>query len=200
MSTVLEVVKEVPIFALVMLVMLICALVGYLAHEKVTIRFGRLSIESQTKIIHEKENQEVRQQIYLQIREYENYIGRIEIMLVNSFYATFPEMSQGERNIARMFCNSVRRGLEKQLILDFIANHITTKSEEELNDYVSTRVDGYKNRIAELLSTYNELILPGKDITSVVESLDRELFENLFRTIYSKAILVVRDDLREKGK
>lgn len=184
--------SEVPLLWVVFIALVFSALLIYLVNKRVSIRLGALSLEAEKKAIEVSEDNSIRILIYSQIREYENYTGKIERLLFHSFEKTFPKMEQSERSLVRLLCNLVRRALEKQLMLDIIANHIIDKSPEELRDYTSNKVQSYSNRINNFLSNYNDIVLPDKDISLVMRFLDIQSLEEIYFDIYTRVVRVAR--------
>ena len=183
-----------PWWGVLILVLAVIFLIGYLVHKQVSIKLGKLSIETEKKIIKQNQDNSVRLKIYAQIREYENYTGKIERNIYSGFKKTYPNLTQDEKIIVKLFCNLIRRALEKQLMLDLVANHIVNKTPEELREYTSNKTQGYQNRILNFLSEYNETILPGHNILEIVDNIDLKKLENIYYSIYTKSIQIARQE------
>lgn len=186
--------NSMPWWAVLVLFVCVVFLTVYLVHERVTIKIGKLSIEHEKKIIQQNQDNTIRLKIHAQIREYENYTGKIERSIFDGFMKTFPDMTKDEKTIVKLFCNLVRRALEKQLMLDLVANHIVDKTEEQLIEYTKNKVQGYENRILNFMSSYNEVVLPEKDILQVVKNIDMHELETIYQSIYTKAVKIARQD------
>lgn len=190
----MEFLNNLPWWGVVIFGIVLAGLVIYLVNKNVTIKLGNLSIEQQKEFVKQSEDNNIRLKIHAQIREYENYTGLIERILFQGFEKTFPDLELNEKTIIRLFCNIVRRALEKQLILDIVANHIVTKTPEELKTYTSEKVQGYQNRICNFMSSYNDVVLPNKDIMKVIENINTKELEDIYYSIYTKAVKIARQD------
>lgn len=188
----MEFLSNSPWWVVVIIGIVIAGLVIYLVNKNVTIKLGNLSIEQQKKFVQQSEDNVIRLKIHAQIREYENYTGQIERNIFQAFEKTFPDINKDEKTIVKLFCNLVRRALEKQLMLDLIANHIVDKTTEELREYTKNKSLGYENRISNFLSAYNEIVLPDKNILDVVKNIDMNQLENIYFTIYTKSVEIAR--------
>lgn len=184
--------NSMPWWSLLIIIISAMILIAYIVHKKVIIRFGKLSIESEKKIIQENEDNLVRLKIHAQIREYENYTGKIERNIYMGFEKTFNDISSEEKVIIKLFCLLVRRALEKQIMLDLIANHIASKSNEELREYTSNKTQGYHNRILNLLSQYNDTVLPRHNILEIVHNIDIRELEDIYYAIYTKSVIIAK--------
>lgn len=176
------------------LIVAVVVLVFYMVHKKVAVKIGKLSIESEKQIIEMNQDNTVRLKIHSQIREYENYTGLIERIIFDSFEKTY-DMNHDEKTIVRLFCQLVRRALEKQLMLDLVANGIVHMTEDELRDYTKNKSQGYENRILNFMSNYNETVLPDKNILEVVKNIDMNQLEGIYFTIYKKCV-----DIAKRGE
>lgn len=189
-----QVVGQMPWWAVMILCVLFIALLVYFVHERVTLKIGKLSIESEKKLIKQNQDNTVRLKIHAQIREYENYTGKIERNIYNGFDKTYPNLTKDEKIIVRLFCNLIRRALEKQLMLDLVANHIVNKTMEELRSYTQNKTQGYQNRILNFLSNYNETVLPGQNILEIVDNIDFKELESIYFSIYTKAVEIAKQE------
>lgn len=183
-----------PWWLIVILGIVIAGLVIYLVNKNVTIKLGNLSIEQQKKFVQQSEDNSIRLKIHAQIREYENYTGLIERIIYNAFNKTYPELNSDEKVTVKLFCSLVRRALEKQLMLDLIANHIVNKTPEELREYTQNKSAGYENRISNFLSAYNEIVLPNKNILEIVQNIDMKNLEDIYFKIYTKSVEIARQE------
>lgn len=181
-----------PWWAILVLGLAVIFLIAYLVHKQVSIKLGKLSIETEKKIIKQNQDNSVRLKIYAQIREYENYTGKIERIIYNAFHQTYPELNSDEQVTVKLFCSLVRRALEKQLMLDLIANGIVYLSDDELRDYTRNKSAGYENRISNFLSAYNEIVLPNKNILEIVQNIDMQNLEDIYYNIYLKCVNIVK--------
>lgn len=184
--------NSMPWYSVVITSIIIAGLIIYLVNKNVSIKLGKLSIEQQKQFIQQSEDNSIRLKIHAQIREYENYTGQIERIIYEAFQHTFPGLTSDEKTITKLFCNLVRRALEKQLMLDLVANHIVNKTPEELREYTKDKSAGYENRISNFLSAYNEIVLPDKNILSVVDNIDMHKLEDIYFTIYTKSVEIAR--------
>lgn len=183
-----------PWWLIVILGIVIAGLVIYLVNKNVTIKLGNLSIEQQKKFVQQSEDNSIRLKIHAQIREYENYTGKIERIIYQSFEKTYSDLTNEEKVNVKLFCNLVRRALEKQLMLDLVANHIVNKTPEELREYTKNKSLGYENRISNFLSAYNEIVLPDKNILEVVKNIDMNNLEDIYFTIYTKSVEIAKQN------
>lgn len=181
-----------PWWLIVILGIVIAGLVIYLVNKNVTIKLGNLSIEQQKKFVQQSEDNSIRLKIHAQIREYENYTGLIERIIYNAFNKTYPELNSDEKVTVKLFCSLVRRALEKQLMLDLIANGIIHLSDEELRDYTKNKSAGYENRISNFLSAYNEIVLPNRNILEIVQNIDMRNLEDIYYNIYLKCVNIAK--------
>lgn len=189
-----RVVGQMPWWAVMILCVLFIALLVYFVHERVTLKIGKLSIESEKKLIKQNQDNTVRLKIHAQIREYENYTGKIERNIYNGFDKTYPNLTKDEKIIVKLFCNLIRRALEKQLMLDLVANHIVNKTMEELRSYTQNKTQGYQNRILNFLSNYNETVLPEQNILEIVDNIDFKELESIYFSIYTKAVEIAKQE------
>lgn len=183
-----------PWWVILVLGLAVIFLIAYLVHKQVSIKLGKLSIETEKKIIKQNQDNSVRLKIYAQIREYENYTGKIERSIYSGFEKTYPNLTHDEKIIVKLFCNLIRRALEKQLMLDLVANHIVNKTPEELREYTSNKTQGYQNRILNFLSNYNETVLPDRNILEIVDNIDFRELEDIYYSIYTKSVQIARQD------
>ena len=188
------VLSSMPWWAVLLLFVVSSLLLAYFVHERVTLRIGKLSIESEKKIIKQNQDNTVRLKIHAQIREYENYTGKIERNIFNGFTKTYPNLTQDEKIIVKLFCNLIRRALEKQLMLDLVANHIVDKTPDELREYTRNKTQGYQNRILNFLSNYNETVLPEHNTLEIVDNIDLRELEDIYYAIYTKAVSIARQE------
>lgn len=188
------VLSNMPWWAVLILVLAVIFLIGYLVHKQVSIKFGKLSFETEKKIIKQNQDNSVRLKIYAQIREYENYTGKIERNIYSGFEKTYPNLTHDEKIIIKLFCNLIRRALEKQLMLDLVANHIANKTPEELREYASNKTQGYQNRILNFLSNYNETVLPEHNILEIVDNINLKELENIYYSIYTKSVQITKQE------
>ena len=191
METVLS---NMPWWAVLVLGLAVIFLIAYLVHKQVSIKLGKLSIETEKKIIKQNQDNSVRLKIHAQIREYENYAGKIERNIYSGFEKTYPNLTHDEKIIVKLFCNLIRRALEKQLMLDLVANHIVDKTPEELREYTSNKTQGYQNRILNFLSNYNETVLPDHNILEIVDNIDLKELEDIYYSIYTKSVQIARQE------
>lgn len=182
-----------PIWFLFFFVVAVCVMIAYIIHRHAKITIGRLSIESE-RIEKKGNNDEIRLKIYAQVREYENYTGQIERILFKGFETAFEDMTDKERTIFRLFCQLMRRALEKQLMLDLVANGIAHMTESELWDYTQNKSEGYENRILNFLSSYNDQISPERDILKVVDYIDMHDLTTIYFTIYQKCVEIANKE------
>lgn len=189
-----RVVGQMPWWAVMILCVLFIALLVYFVHERVTLKIGKLSIESEKKLIKQNQDNTVRLKIHAQIREYENYTGKIERNIYNGFDKTYPNLTKDEKIIVKLFCNLIRRALEKQLMLDLVANHIVNKTMEELRSYTQNKTQGYQNRILNFLSNYNETVLPEHNILEIVDNINFKELEDIYFSIYTKAVEIAKQE------
>lgn len=187
-----EVVSKFPWWAVVIIGIVLAGLVIYLVNKNVTIKLGNLSIEQQKKFVQQSEDNSIRLKIHAQIREYENYTGLIERIICAAFEKTYPYLNVEEKTTVKLFCNLVRRALEKQLMLDLVANHIVDKTSEELREYTRNKSLGYENRISNFLSAYNEIVLPDKNILEICQNIDMKNLEDIYFTIYTKSVAIAK--------
>lgn len=188
----MEFISNSPWWVVVIIGIVIAGLVIYLVNKNVTIKLGNLSIEQQKKFVQQSEDNVIRLKIHAQIREYENYTGQIERNIFQAFEKTFPDINKDEKTIVKLFCNLVRRALEKQLMLDLIANGIIHLSDEELREYTRNKSAGYENRISNFLSAYNEIVLPEKNILEIVNNIDMKNLEDIYYNIYLKCVNIAK--------
>ena len=188
------VLSNMPWWAVLVFGLAVIFLIAYLVHKQVSIKLGKLSIETEKKIIKQNQDNSVRLKIYAQIREYENYTGKIERNIYSGFEKTYPNLTHDEKIIVKLFCNLIRRALEKQLMLDLVANHIVDKTPEELREYTSNKTQGYQNRILNFLSNYNETVLPDHNILEIVDNIDFRELENIYYSIYTKSVQIARQE------
>lgn len=188
------VLSNMPWWAVLILVLAVIFLIGYLVHKQGSIKLGKLSIETEKKIIKQNQDNSVRLKIYAQIREYENYTGKIERNIYSGFEKTYPNLTHDEKISVKLFCNLIRRALEKQLMLDLVANHIVNKTPEELREYTSNKTQGYQNRILNFLSNYNETVLPEHNILEIVDNIDLKELENIYYSIYTKSAQIAKQE------
>lgn len=188
-----EVMGNWPWYLILILSLAVIGLIVYLVNSKVNIKVGNLSIERQQELKKSEDNS-IRLKIHAQIREYENYTGQIERNIFQAFEKTFLDITKDEKTVIKLFCNLVRRALEKQLMLDLVANHIVNKTTEELREYTKNKSLGYENRISNFLSAYNEIVLPEKNILEVVKNIDMNQLENIYFTIYTKSVEIAKQD------
>lgn len=186
------VLSNMPWWAVLVLGLAVVFLIAYLVHKQVSIKLGKLSIETEKKIIKQNQDNSVRLKIHAQIREYENYTGKIERNIYSGFEKTYPNLTHNEKIIVKLFCNLIRRALEKQLMLDLVANHIVDKTPEELREYTSNKTQGYQNRILNFLSNYNETVLPDHNILEIVDNIDLKELEDIYYSIYTKSVQIAR--------
>lgn len=186
--------NNLPWWVVVIFGIILAGLVIYMVNKNVTIKLGNLSIEQQKKFVQQSEDNSIRLKIHAQIREYENYTGLIERIIYQAFEKTFPDMSKDDKTVVRLFCNLIRRALEKQLMLDLVANHIVNKTTEELREYTKNKSLGYENRVSNFLSAYNEIVLPDKNILGVVQNIDLAKLEEIYFTIYTKSVEIAKQD------
>ena len=191
METVLS---NMPWWAVLVLGLAVIFLIAYLVHKQISIKLGKLSIETEKKIIKQNQDNSVRLKIHAQIREYENYAGKIERNIYSGFEKTYPNLTHDEKIIVKLFCNLIRRALEKQLMLDLVANHIVDKTPEELREYTSNKTQGYQNRILNFLSNYNETVLPDHNILEIVDNIDLKELEDIYYSIYTKSVQIARQE------
>lgn len=190
----MEFLNSMPWYAIVIIAALFVGLIVYLVSHKVSVSVGKLSIEQQKQIVQQSEDNTIRLKIHAQIREYENYTGLIERIIYEAFEKTFPELNHDEKTIIKLFCNLIRRALEKQLMLDLVANGIIHLSEEQLREYTKDKSLGYENRILNFMSNYNDAILPDKNILMVVDNIDMRKLEDIYYTIYSKCVNIAKKE------
>lgn len=183
-----------PWWAVLVLGLAVIFLIAYLVHKQVSIKLGKLSIETEKKIIKQNQDNSVRLKIYAQIREYENYTGKIERNIYSGFEKTYTNLTHDEKIIVKLFCNLIRRALEKQLMLDLVANHIVDKTPEKLREFTSNKTQGYQNRILNFLSNYNETVLPDRNILEIVDNIDFRELENIYYSIYTKSVQIARHE------
>ncbi len=189
-----SVLNGMPWWAVLILMLALIFLVMYLIHKQVSIKVGKLSIETEKKIIKQNQDNSVRLKIHAQIREYENYTGKIERNIYSAFEKTYSNLTHDEKIIVKLFCNLIRRGLEKQLMLDLVANHIVNKTPEQLREYTANKTQGYQNRILNFLSNYNETILPEHNILEIISNVDLKELEDIYYSIYTKAVQIARQE------
>lgn len=190
----LEVLNNMPWYMIMIIIIIFASLLIYLVNKRVTIRLGKVTIEQQEQFVKKSEDNSIRLKIHAQIREYENYTGLIERNIFKGFEKTFPNMTKDEKTIVKLFCNLVRRALEKQLMLDLVANHIVNKTPEELREYTKNKSLGYENRILNFMASYNETVLPDKDILLVVKNIDMKELEDIYFTIYTKSVAIAKQE------
>lgn len=183
-----------PWWAILVLGLAVIFLIAYLVHKQVSIKLGKLSIETEKKIIKQNQDNSVRLKIYAQIREYENYTGKIERNIYSGFEKTYTNLTHDEKIIVKLFCNLIRRALEKQLMLDLVANHIVDKTPEKLREFTSNKTQGYQNRILNFLSNYNETVLPERNILEIVDNIDFRELESIYYSIYTKSVQIARHE------
>lgn len=192
MSEFFNFLERMPNWFILVIVMIISAMLVYLTHKKVSIRIGSLAIEQEKALITKSSEDNVRLKIHAQIREYENFIGLIQRNIFEAIEKTFPTMTREEKYMAKLLCTIIRRTLEKQLILDLVANHIATKSEEELREYTKDKSLGYSNRIANAISEFNGEMFPEKDLNKVIANINLNELENIYFNIYKNAVKIVK--------
>lgn len=185
--------ERTPNWFILVIVMIISMMLVYLTHKKVSIRIGSLAIEQEKALITKSSEDNVRLKIHAQIREYENFIGLIQRNIFDAIEKTFPTMTREEKYMAKLLCTIIRRTLEKQLILDLVANHIATKSEEELREYTKDKSLGYSNRIANAISEFNCEMFPEKDLNKVIPNINLNELENIYFNIYKNAVKIVKE-------
>lgn len=190
----MEIIKCMPWYVIIILSIILCALVIYLVNKNVSIRLGKVSIEQQKEYVKQSEDNSIRLKIHAQIREYENYTGLIERIIFKAFEKTYENLTNEEKTIVKLFCNLVRRALEKQLMLDLVANGIVHLSEEQLKEYTKDKSLGYENRISNFLSAYNEVVLPDRNILDIVKNIDMKELENIYYTIYLKCVNIAKKE------
>lgn len=188
----MEWLNNMPWYAFVIVGIIFVGLIIYLVNKKVSINLGKISIEQQKQFVQQSEDNSIRLKIHAQIREYENYTGLIERIIYQAFEKTYSNLSAEEKTIVKLFCNLVRRALEKQLMLDLVANHIADKTSEELREYTKNKSQGYENRISNFLSAYNEIVLPNKNILEICQNIDMKNLEDIYFTIYTKSVEIAR--------
>lgn len=183
-----------PWWVVVIISIIVSGLIIYLVNKNVSIKLGKVSIEQQKQFVRQSEDNSIRLKIHAQIREYENYTGHIERSIFQAFEKTYPDMNKDEKVIVKLFCSLVRRALEKQIMLDLVANHIVNKTTEELREYTKDKSSGYENRISNFLSAYNEIVLPEKNILDIVKNIDMKKLEDIYFTIYTKSVEIAKQD------
>lgn len=188
----MSVLNNMPWYSTVIIGIIFSGLIIYLVNKKVSINLGKISIEQQKQFVQQSEDNSIRLKIHAQIREYENYTGLIERIIYQAFENTYSDLNNEEKTVVKLFCNLVRRALEKQLMLDLVANHITDKTSEQLREYTKNKSLGYENRISNFLSAYNEIVLPDKNILDIVKNIDMNQLENIYFTIYSKSVEIAK--------
>lgn len=188
----MSVLNNMPWYSTVIIGIIFSGLIIYLVNKKVSINLGKISIEQQKQFVQQSEDNSIRLKIHAQIREYENYTGLIERIIYQAFESTYSDLNNEEKTVVKLFCNLVRRALEKQLMLDLVANHIVNKTSEQLREYTKNKSLGYENRISNFLSTYNEIVLPDKNILDIVKNIDMNQLENIYFTIYSKSVEIAK--------
>lgn len=183
-----------PWWVVVIISIIVSGLIIYLVNKNVSIKLGKVSIEQQKQFVRQSEDNSIRLKIHAQIREYENYTGHIERSIFQAFEKTYPDMNKDEKVMVKLFCSLVRRALEKQIMLDLVANHIVNKTTEELREYTKDKSSGYENRISNFLSAYNEIVLPEKNILDIVKNIDMKKLEDIYFTIYTKSVEIAKQD------
>lgn len=186
--------ESMPWYGIVIIVAIVAIVVIYLVSKRVSLKVGNVTLEQHKEELKKSEDNSVRLKIHAQIREYENYTGLIERLICEGFEKTFPELNKDERIIVHLFCNLIRRALEKQLMLDLVANHIVNKTDEELREYTSDKTQAYKNRMLNFMSNYNDTVLPDKNILEVINNVNMDELENIYYTIYKKAVKIARQE------
>lgn len=181
-------IKGLPVPFLIFVCVLITIVIIYAIRNNMNVKFGKLSIEREKKLERENEDKNVRIKLAAQIREYENYTGKIERMIYYAFEQEFPNLTRDEKTVCKLSCNVIRHSLEKQLSLDIIANHISTKDRNELREYTHNKTLAYQNRIMNFLSDFNEIILPGKNVLRIMKRLNMQKIEGTFFAIYVRAV------------
>lgn len=190
----IEFLSNSPWWVIVIISIVISGLIIYLVNKNVSIKLGKITIEQQKQFVKQSEDNSIRLKIHAQIREYENYTGQIERSVFQAFEKTYPDMNKDEKVIAKLFCSLVRRALEKQIMLDLVANHIVNKTTEELREYTKDKSLGYENRISNFLSAYNEIVLPDKNILDIVQNIDMKKLEDIYFTIYTKSVEIAKQN------
>lgn len=188
----MEWMNNIPWYVIVIIGIMFSGLLIYLVNKNVSIKLGRVSIEQQKQFVQQSEDNSIRLKIHAQIREYENYTGLIERIIYQAFEKTYSDLSVDEKTTVKLFCNLVRRALEKQLMLDLVANHIVNKTTEELREYTKNKSQGYENRISNFLSAYNEIVLPNKNILEICKNIDMKNLEDIYFTIYTKSVEIAK--------
>lgn len=190
----IEFLSNSPWWVIVIISIVISGLIIYLVNKNVSIKLGKVTIEQQKQFVKQSEDNSIRLKIHAQIREYENYTGQIERSVFQAFEKTYPDMNKDEKVIVKLFCSLVRRALEKQIMLDLVANHIVNKTTEELREYTKDKSLGYENRISNFLSAYNEIVLPDKNILDIVQNIDMKKLEDIYFTIYTKSVEIAKQN------
>lgn len=188
----MSVLNNMPWYSIVIIGIIFSGLIIYLVNKKVSINLGKISIEQQKQFVKQSEDNSIRLKIHAQIREYENYTGLIERIIYQAFENTYSDLKNEEKTVVKLFCNLVRRALEKQLMLDLVANGIIHLSDEELREYTRNKSAGYENRISNFLSAYNEIVLPDKNILDIVKNIDMNQLEDIYYNIYLKCVNIAK--------
>lgn len=167
----------------IIIAVIVAVVILVIIFKQVSVKVGSFTLTQQ-----QKNDDETRMRIYAQIRDYENWTGEIERILFNSVAATFPKLTKQEKTTYRLLCTIIRRGLEKQIILDLVANHISKKSDEELVKYAKSKASGYCNRIYNILAEYDKSLGGTRDLNAIKDNIPEHELEEIYMRIYKRAI------------
>lgn len=167
----------------------------FFVQKKLRIKTKLFSLGQEAMNLSVKKNAEndVRLIIYSQVREYENWTGRIERLLCSAILGTFPDLSKQEVGCVRLVVEGIRHSLENQIFMDMVANHIVNLDEGELKKYTDNKTVSYMILIYNLIASYNDFFMPNIDLNTVAENINVAKLKESFFEIYTRSVLIARE-------
>ena len=120
-----------------------------------------------------------------QMRTAKIHVGSIRLLLITEAEKKFPGMSSIESAYMALLAGRITDNLLEQFRIDLVRNHITKKTDEELQVYTRAKASTYYTKVKLFLCDYNSN-LPEYDLKTIMDGIPfKEIYDIYYESYLS---------------
>jgi hypothetical protein len=174
------------IFSLVFLVLITALIIFFNLAFKKNIKLKHFSIEEVQPLQKELYFSEGKNQLENQCQVAKLLMKELRIKLYITGEKIFNLTDQRDKDILELITYRIVDRLIYDLRNDLTRNHITSKTDEELDRYSEAKANGYYIMIKDRFYIWNSKI-PNYDLRQIIERIPKTEITNIFKNIYFSA-------------
>lgn len=174
------------IFSLVFLVLITALIIFFNLAFKKNIKLKHFSIEEVQPLQKELYFSEGKNQLENQCQVAKLLMKELRIKLYITGEKIFNLTDQRDKDILELITYRIVDRLIYDIRNDLTRNHITSKSDEELDRYSEAKSNGYYIMIKDRFYIWNSKI-PNYDLRQIIERIPKTEITNIFKNIYFSA-------------